>query len=76
MIYLLRGCGRSIGSIAPEASLWVDAAAEVVLVVVVGRRRIYWAAALNFADGNQSKVCCHDSGPVIGPYCGHSQNGN
>uniref|UniRef100_A0A915J0P3 Secreted protein n=1 Tax=Romanomermis culicivorax TaxID=13658 RepID=A0A915J0P3_ROMCU len=76
MIYVLHGCGRIIGLVAPEASLCVVAAAEVVLAVAVGTRRIYWAAAPNFADSDQLKVCGRDSGPVIGPCCGDGQNGN
>uniref|UniRef100_A0A915K427 Uncharacterized protein n=1 Tax=Romanomermis culicivorax TaxID=13658 RepID=A0A915K427_ROMCU len=76
VIYVLHGGGRNIGLSALEASLCAVAAAEVVLAVAVGKRRIYWAAAPNFVDGDQLKVCVCDSGPVIGPCCGNGQNGN
>uniref|UniRef100_A0A915HLX3 Uncharacterized protein n=1 Tax=Romanomermis culicivorax TaxID=13658 RepID=A0A915HLX3_ROMCU len=44
--------------------------------VVVEKRRIYWAAAPNFAGDDQLKVCSPGSSPVIGPCCGDGQNGD
>uniref|UniRef100_A0A915JAA8 Uncharacterized protein n=1 Tax=Romanomermis culicivorax TaxID=13658 RepID=A0A915JAA8_ROMCU len=59
-----------------KASLCAIVAAEVVLVIVVEKRRIYWVAVPNFADGNPLKVCSRDSRPVIGRCCGDGQNGD
>uniref|UniRef100_A0A915IIV6 Uncharacterized protein n=1 Tax=Romanomermis culicivorax TaxID=13658 RepID=A0A915IIV6_ROMCU len=75
MIYILRDRSRIIESIAPEASLWVVAAVEVVLTVGVERRRIYWVAAPNFVGSNPLKLCSRDSRPVIGLCYGYGQNG-
>uniref|UniRef100_A0A915L2L4 Uncharacterized protein n=1 Tax=Romanomermis culicivorax TaxID=13658 RepID=A0A915L2L4_ROMCU len=76
VIYVLHGCSRIIGSIAPGAFLCAVMAARVVLAVAVEKRQIYWAAAPNFADGDQLKLCGGDSGPVISMCCGDGQNGD
>uniref|UniRef100_A0A915K9Q6 Uncharacterized protein n=1 Tax=Romanomermis culicivorax TaxID=13658 RepID=A0A915K9Q6_ROMCU len=75
VIYILRGCGRIVGSTALGAFLCAVAVVEFVLAVSVGKRRIYWAAVvLNFAGDNQLEVCGSDSGPVITPCYGDCQN--
>uniref|UniRef100_A0A915KAW7 Uncharacterized protein n=1 Tax=Romanomermis culicivorax TaxID=13658 RepID=A0A915KAW7_ROMCU len=76
VIYVLHGRSHIVESVATEASLSVVAAAEVVLSVALGKRRIYWAAVPNLVDGGQLKVCGCDSDPVIGLYCSDGQNGN